>query len=394
MKFLIWFLLVAGVAVAVPLAISHGNGYVLLVQPPYRIELSTSLFLLLAVLLFLALHAGLRLVTYTLQLPEKVRKFKRANREQAATEVLIDAISAFAEGRFGKAEKAAAHALELGANALIGTLLAARAAHKLKNYERRDFYLAEAERLAPDATTARLLCQAELLIDQRRFADVLVTLRQLDKGDAKHLPAMQLEAKVRRQLSDWEQMLPLITQLEKRAGIEPLLAQQWKLEAHLGLLNRKAGELNTLKTYWQNVPETDRLDPRIALAAARHFVKSGDGTSAVQIVEMSLTKQWNTALAEYYGECESKEPVKQMQQAEYWLTEHHHDAGLLLSLAKLCIRAELWGKALNYLEASISVHPSSAAYLALAQIMEKQGRERDAFKNYRLSLECKMAECH
>lgn len=394
MKLLVWVLLVAGVAVAIPLVVGHGNGYVLLVQPPYRVELSTSLFLLLAVLLFLAIHASLRLTTYTLQLPDKVREFKRAKRERTATAALMEAIAAFAEGRHGKAEKMAAQALELGADALIGTLLAARAAHKLKNYERRDFYLAEAERLAPGAATARLLCQAELQVDQRHFADALVILRQLDKNDAKHLPAMLLEVKVRRQLSDWEQMLPLITQLEKRAGIEPLLAQQWKLEAYLGLLGRKAVDLNALRGYWQTVPEADRLAPRIALAAARHFVKAGDSATAAQIIEMSLTKQWDAALAEYYGECEGKDATRQMQQAEFWLTEHHHDAGLLLSLAKLCIRAELWGKALNYLEASISVHPTSAAYLALAQIMEKQGRERDAFKNYRLSLECKMAECH
>lgn len=393
MKLLIWLLLVAGAAVAIPLAIGHGNGYVLLVQPPYRIELSTSFFLLLAVLLFLALHAGLRLITYTLQLPDKVRIFKLFKREQAAAEALMQAIAAFSEGRYGKAEKAATHALDLGADPLIGSLIAARAAHKLKNYERRDLYLAEAERLAPEANTARLLCQAELQIDQRHFADALVTLRQLDRSDAKHLPAMQLEVKVRRHLSDWEQLLPLITQLEKRAGIEPLLAQQWKLEAHLGLLGRKAGELNSLKIYWQSVPEADRLDPRIALTAARHFVQSKDGASAAQIVEMSLTKQWDTALAEYYGECESQDPARQMQQAESWLTEHHHDAGLLFSLAKLCIRAELWGKGLSYLEASISVHPTSAAYLALAQVMEKQGRERDAFENYRLSLEYKMTEC-
>lgn len=393
MKLLIWLLLVAGAAVAIPLAIGHGNGYVLLVQHPYRIELSTSLFLLLAVLLFLALHAGLRLMTYTLQLPDKVRAFKLSRREQAASEVLMHAITAFAEGRYGKAEKNAAHALELNADPLIGSLIAARSAHKLKNFERRDFYLAEAERLAPDASTARLLCQAELLIDQRQFANALVTLRQLDRSDAKLLPAMQLEVKVRRHLSDWEQMLPLLAQLERRAGIEPLLAQQWKLEAHLGLLGRKAGELNSLKTYWQSIPESDRLDSRIALVAARHFVQARDAATAAQIIEMSLTKQWDTTLAEYYGECEGKDPVRQMQQAEFWLTEHHHDAGLLLSLARLCIRAELWGKGLNYLEASISVLPTSAAHLALAQIMEKQGRERDAFENYRLSLECKMKEC-
>ncbi len=393
MKFLVWLLLVTCAAVAIPLVVGHSNGYVLLVQPPYRIELSTSFFLLLAILLFLALHASLRLTTYTLQLPDKVRRFKHARREKSAAEKLSEAITAFAEGRYGKAEKSAAQALEHGADPLIGSLVAARSAHKLKNYARRDFFLAEAERLAPDATTARLLCQAELLIDQRRFADALDILRQLDKSDAKHLPAMQLEAKVRRQLSDWEQLLALISQLEKRNGIEPLLGQQWKLEAHLGLLARKASDLGTLRGYWQSVSESDRLLPRIARVAAQHFAQAGDGAAAAQIVEMSLTRQWDGALAEYYGHCSGKDPARQLEQAEFWLTEHHRDAGLLLSLALICIRMELWGKAQNYLEASISVLPTSAAYLALAKIMEQQGRERDAFANYRLSLECKMAEC-
>ena len=38
-------------------------------------------------------------------------------------------------------------------------------------HKEENLAMAEAERLAPEATTARLLCQSELLIDQRRFAD-------------------------------------------------------------------------------------------------------------------------------------------------------------------------------------------------------------------------------
>lgn len=393
MKLLVWLLLVAGAAVAVPLVIGHGNGYVLLVQPPYRIELSTSLFLLLVALTFFILHGLLRLTSYTLRLPEQVQTFKRERREKEATAALLESLTALAEGRHSKAEKAAAHALELGIDALVGTLIAARAAHKLNNFERRDFYLAEAERLAPDAEVPRLLCQAELLLDQRRFSDALGALRQLEKRDAKHLPAMQLELKARRQLADWEGVLALITQLQKRGGIEPLIAQQWKLQAHLELLGRKASDAAALSAYWEKVPEADHLDHLIALTAARHFIQAGDGATAAQIVEMSLTRQWDAALAEYYGECAGKDPARQLEQAEYWLKEHSDDAGLLLSLGKLCIRAELWGKAQSYLEASLSVQQSSAAHLALARIMEKLGNDAEANRHYRQSLECKMVEC-
>lgn len=393
MKLLVWLLLVAGAAVAVPLVIGHGKGYVLLVQPPYRIELSTSLFLLLAVLMFLAMHGLLRLVSYTLRLPENVRTFKQEKREKEAATTLLESLTALAEGRYSKAEKAAANALDLGADTLVSTLIAARAAHKMRNFERRDFYLAEAERLAPDDEVPRLLCQAELLLDQRKFSDALGALRHLEKRDARHLPAMQLELKARRQLADWEGTLSLISQLEKRGGIEALTAQQWKLQSHLELLGRYAGDAEMLRAYWQKVPEADQLDSRIALAAARRFVRAGDGASAAQIVEKSLTKQWDGTLAEYYGECIGKDPVKQLEQAESWLSLHHNDAGLLLSLGKLCLRKELWGKAQNYLEASLSVQQSSAAHLELAHIMEKLERPAAASQHYRQSLELKIAEC-
>lgn len=393
MKLLLSVLLVVGIAVAVPLLVGHGSGYVLLVQPPYRIELSTSFFLLAAVLLFVVVHAALRLITYTLHLPEKVRAFKQARREKDATAALTESLSAFAEGRHNKAEKLASHALTLGADPLIATMVGARAAHKIKNYDRRDFYLAEAERLAPDAEVARLLCQAELLLDQRRYQSALSALRQLEKKDAQHLPAMLLEVKIRRQLADWEGTLALATQLEKRGGIEPITAQQWKLQAQIELLARKAVDAELLRSYWQKLPESDRLDNRIALQAAKQFVKLGDAGLAAKIVEMSLTHQWSPELAEYYGECAGPELARQLEQAEFWLKDHHTDSGLLLSLGKLCMQSELWGKAQNYLEASLSIRQTSAAHLALAQMMEKLGKNAEANRRYRQSLECKMAEC-
>ena len=51
MKFLLWLLVLFAVAVAVTLA-AHNNGYVLLVYPPYRIELSLTLFVGVLVAVF------------------------------------------------------------------------------------------------------------------------------------------------------------------------------------------------------------------------------------------------------------------------------------------------------------------------------------------------------
>jgi HemY protein len=280
----------------------------------------------------------------------------------------------------------------LGAEPLIPTLIAARSAHKLKNFERRDFYFAECERLAPENEMARLLSQSELLLDQRHFSDALNTIRQLEKRDARHLPALLLELKVQRQLSNWEQVLELIEQLEKRSAIEPVLAAQWKRQAYLALLARNTDDVESLTKQWQKTPDDDQLDTYLALAAARNFLHAGVPLKAAEIVAKSLARQWDSALAEFYGECVDKDVAKQLQQAESWLTQHHNDAGLLLSLGKLCMHQSLWGKAQNYLEASISVKDSSAAHLALAQMMEQLEKPEEANRQYRLSLQLKIAE--
>jgi len=386
-KFLIGLLLIVGGAVALSLVAGAGNGYVLLVQPPYRIELSLNLLSMLGLSGFAALYALLHLVFYTLRLPQKVYQFKTEQHRKEAQSVLLESLHALAEGRYGKAEKTAARALELGEAPELSALVAARAAHKLKNYSRRDFYLAEAERLAPDFEVARLLSQAELLLDERRYAQALVALQQLDRAESKHLPALHLELKVRRHLGNWEQVFSLIQQLEKRDAIEPVQAQQLKSHAHEALLESKGHDREELLDYWKKIPEGDRLDSRLATLAVRAFIAAGDGPTAARIVEMSLTKRWDSELARLYGECAGEDTLKQLQQAEYWLLQHHGDAGLLLSLGNLCLRQELWGKAQNYLEASLSVAPSSAAHLALAKVAEHLGNAEEVSRRYRQSLE-------
>ena len=387
MRLLIWLLFILGGAVALSLILGSNNGYVLLVAPPYRIEFSLNLLAVLLVVGFASLHGSLRLVQYTMQLPQVVRKFKQAQRQKEAHQSLLEGLHALVEGRYGKAETAAARALELGEDAGLSALVAARAAHRMKHRAKRDFYLGEAERLAPEAAIARLLTQTELLLDGRQYAEALQPLQQLERIEPGYAPALKLLLKVHQRMGNWEQVLATVTRLEKCGAIEPVHRRQVQYHAHQQLLERHAGNAEDLLAYWKRIPEADRLQTQMARLAARHFNAAGDGASAAQAVEMSLTKTWDSDLAGVYGDCAGKDAHRQLQQAEFWLKDHFADAGLLLSLGKLCLRQELWGKAQSYLEASISVAPGSAAHRALAMLLEKRGQQAAAYQHYQQSLE-------
>jgi HemY protein len=67
------------------------------------------------------------------------------------------------------------------------------------------------------------------------------------------------------------------------------------------------------------------------------------------------------------------DPGKQLQTAESWLKNHTDDAGLLLTLGRLCLQSSLWGKARDYLESSLRLQRNPEACAELARLLAQLG---------------------
>ena len=74
-----------------------------------------------------------------------------------------------------------------------------------------------------------------------------------------------------------------------------------------------------------------------------------------------------------YGQVRGRDPGKQLQAAEGWLKEHPNDPGLLLTLGRLCLINKLWGKAREYLEASLSFQRSAETCAELGRLLAQLG---------------------
>ncbi len=159
MKYLISILLLFAAAVALG-TILQNTAYVLLVYPPYRIELSLKLFVVLLLLVMMLVHWLMQLLSDTTKLPAVVQKM-RLERAQSHSRKLLDVtLRAFFEGRYQDAEKAAVRAIKHGENSVIYPIIAARAAHELGESARRDEYLSKAGRQFQGDSTMRLLSDA------------------------------------------------------------------------------------------------------------------------------------------------------------------------------------------------------------------------------------------
>ena len=292
-------------------------------------------------------------------------------------------------GRYTRAEKAAAAALDAGEHPDLAAVLAGRAAHELRAYDRRDAYLARAASAATGDEVVRIVTEAELLLDERRAQEALGILRQLPR---KHTAALRLELKAQQQTRNWEQAVALTEELRRRNVFDTAQAAQVRRYALVENLKRKALDSAALEEAWDKVPAPDRTDRRVAVAAAQCFMALGGCERAHRIIEEALEAEWDSGLVALYAECEGGDAVRRIERAEAWLARHPGDAGLLLTLGRLCTDRGLWGKAQSYLEASLAVERSYSAHLALAKLQEHLGNADSARRNYRESLELVLAQ--
>jgi len=386
MKFIIWLLALFAAAVALTLA-SHNPGYVQIVYPPYRIEVSLTLFGLSLLGLFVLLYALIRMSLAVVLLPAYVRNFREERSHNKGRAAIAEALTAYFEGRYSAAEKAAVRAMELGEKSDLIPIVAARAAHEQRQFERRDAYLVDAKSKYVGENTMRLMAQTEFMLDQKQAQSALESLKEFgQKGERKHIGALTLELKAQQQAGNWDSVLDVVSQLEKRNAIDEVLATQMRQQVWLEKLRSPSLDIASLRGLWKSVPTEFKRRPKLVVTVTQEFLKRQDALSAGKLLLESLNAQWDSELVSLYGDCHTDDIVAQINQAERWLKVHADDAGLLLALGKLCLHQGLWGKAQSYLDASLSLQSSRAAYSALAQLAEKLNKREEAFNYYRLAM--------
>lgn len=395
MRSLFWLIAVFAAAVALVILGRVDAGYVLFVYPPWRVEVSMLLFGVAVLGAFAALYLGVRLLRQVLSLPGQVRDFRARRRRERAQSAFTAALQAYYEGRYARAGKEAETAFEGGAAPGLAALLAARAAHQLRDFQRRARWLERAERGGAEMQTAVMVTRAELALEERDYTAAREALRGMHGAGPKHIATLRMLLRAERGAGAWEEVLRLATQLAKRDAIAPALAEEYKIQATVELLNQAASDPAAFERRWRAVAPQDQLKPRLAAAAARHATYLGKAALARAIIEQALAQEWTAQLVALYGELpEQSDPGARgaearvrIECAERWLRERSRDAQLLATLGKLCAQAELWGKAGSFLEASLSFEESRGARLQLARLAERLGQKGDAERHYRKAAE-------
>ncbi len=402
MRAALWFLALFGVAVAIALFAGNNQGTVTVFWPPYRVDLSLNLVLMLLVAGFVFIYAVLRALSALFDLPQQAMRWRNQQKERAVHGLLVEAIAHFLAGRFLRARKSAEsalaqeealqtadlrlpHAAPLRA---LAHLLVAESAQALRDHSARDTHLQQA--LAPQAGREGLAMREGVLmraarwsLDERDPQAAGRWLAELPQGAARRTLALRMRLKAFRQLSQPAQALETARLLAKHRAFSTSAAESIVRGLAIDLLN-DAHDPGQLLRAWSSLEQAERAMPDLAIHGAQRLqTLKGDA---------QLARDWLLPVWERQAALSDAQKVRLVHALESgldsidstWLARFEsaqranpRDASLQYLAGMACMKRQLWGKAQQLLtQAALGLRDARLhrqAWRALAQLAEDRG---------------------
>lgn len=410
MRVALWFLALFGMAVAIALFAGNNQGTITVFWPPYRVDLSLNLVVLLLALLFFTLHVASRALAALFAMPGHARRWRIQHQERAMHVALLDALSHLEAGRFIRARKAAETVLAResamtrsgetlaysGRLRALSHLLAAESAHVLQDKAAREEHFRQAleqasRRDAQEAREGVQLRAARWALEDHDAQAALQWLDDLPQGASRRTIALRLRLKAARMAQQTRLALETARLLAKHRAFSEVAAQGILRGLALELL-MTAYDPDQLQTVWSQLDGAERLMPEVAIEAAQSMFKLGGD---VEVARTWLLPVWERMVAQpaALAEAQRIHLIRVLESSfslvsgapeAAWLTRiekaqmaNPGDSALQYLAGITCMRLQLWGKAQQLLKQSLPRLQDAGlernAWAALAELAERRG---------------------
>ncbi len=348
-----------------------------------------TLFVPLCAIGFVVTYALLYVLLRLARIPRDVARWRLRRSHRQSREGLYQGLVKLTEGSWMEAEAYLLASMRGAEMPVLGYLGAACVNQGQGNLEKRDEYLAAAQRAAPQHHLAIGMTQANLQYLAHQSEQALATLTELRVAAPKHKHVLRLLAQLYLELRDWTNLADLIPQLRQQSVMTAREIEAIELRAHreLLVLTLPSGSLEPLQKAWNAVPKHLRRHPAFIAIYARHLIQQNEMNAAEELLRAGIEREWDDALAELYGQARSDEPREQLETAESWLGLYAENAKLLLTLGRLSIYCNLDQKAVSYLERCVNLRGPVEAYRELGALLERLGEKDRALACYRRGTE-------
>lgn len=384
MKWLISVGMILSAAVGFALFAQQDTGFVVIGRGAWTLEMSLTVFLVVSICGFGLLYFVMRAATAIWRLPERWHSSRQTRMRGRAQIALQQGLNALLQGFWQEAERQLLRTYPQ----YLHYLSAAYAAQHRQDRPQRDIYLDRAFESVPnDYRISVLLAQVDFQMADGQTNVALASLIQLREQIPKSPRVLQLLIQAYQTLENWQAIWQLLPELRKRHVISNSAFQILENRCAQGLLQQASNQsAAALTTAWEKLPKSLRLQSTVARTGAEQFIQQGLFEQAEQLLNESLKQQWDGHLVLLYADLGVSNAAQQLNRAENWLKRREKEPYLLLALGRLSMRNRLWGKAQQYLEASLISKPLPITYLSFGDLMTQLGETNQAADYYRKGL--------
>jgi len=354
------------------------NGYVAISFRGYLVEMSVPTLALCLLLALLVLHA----LQWLARWPAAQRARRLEQRRARARADLDRGLLEMSAGRWADSEVTLARAARDAAEPAVHYLAAARAADLQGQRDRRDAWLGLAREAVADDPAPALITIAEMNIKDGNTAAALEALASLEQLGSLGARGLLLLARVYRLRGDFELLRQLEPRLRAARGVSAAAVDEIMDTLYIDMLKAatERGQASALESVWAEATRAARRRPAVVVAYARGLARAGEPERAAVALRELLDADWNEAAVLLFGELPGGDPLDRLRTAEGWLRGRREDPALLVCCARLCLRAELYGKARSYLDTSMALRPRAETAQLLAELLVELGQPEQAMQ--------------
>lgn len=272
---------------------------------------------------------------------------------------------------------------------LLNYLGAARSAYELGDEQQASRLLAKAEQEDPNAALAVALSQARMQLMANKYESCAATLERARKLSSKHPVILDMMRKVYVQLQDWESLEKIIPLLRR----QKILSEDELAELEVLLyekLLRQAGQVDfsvsAIQSVWKRVPKNLQRVPSVTCLYVDLLERENELMAAESVLRKTLQKHWDDSLIIRYGLLKPVDAGRQLLHAEAWLKERPGNSYLMLTLGRLSLCNELWGKARDYFDSSLKLQVTPEACAELGRLLARLGEHKASTEYYQQGL--------
>ncbi len=360
----------------------YPDNYVKIYVDSYLLEMSFTGFMFLTLVLVAILYLFFWLVGSSFRATSVFSRWRKRRNHKKAGQALGSGYLALIKGDWRKAEKSLLARSDNSAVPYVNYLAAAQAAQEQSQFERRDEYLNEAYKAAPNEKLAIGLAKARLhhLCGQHEQAQL--TLDDIENLGRKNSQFIAMRLQNYQACANWARVHDLLPAARKQDALPEQVLETMDTQAHRALLLDSSDHQAT----WRSLPKEQQQHVDNILTYGQHLVKNGDSTAAEKLVRAALKHQYDDGLVNFYGQLSTDKPAKLRRVVEGWLMARPESAELNLAAGRFAVKEKDDELAISYFEKAVELGGLPGAYTALGQLLEAKNESSRALKLYRSGL--------